>query len=123
MRSGRGAHGVLRDVQRQADVSRQPRKDAGQVVPGSGAEIGHAAGTLRGGTGLPVTDEGRGGVGQGCGDGREMPETEELAAGAHHRGRVAGACGSSRLEQADIALPRDVEAVPGVATQRPGRPA
>jgi hypothetical protein len=85
MRTGRGVHGVLRDVQRQAGVSRQPRKDVGQV----------------------------------CGDRRVMPETEELAAGAHHRGRVAGPCGSSRLEQAEIALPCDIEAVtPGLTSAR-----
>ena len=111
MGTGGLAQGELRDVQSQPVTSGQLAENGREVVAGTRADVGHAARAVGG------TCRVAGRLGNSGGHAREMTGCQETGPGLHHRRRVAAAAGPGG-KQAHIALPRDVERVPGRAAQR-----
>jgi hypothetical protein len=116
MGPGRPAQRELRDVQGQPGPSGHRVEHAGQVVPGTRADVDHAAGLALRGQGLL-------GRRSQFGDQRaEMAGGEEVGPGCSHGGSVARTGLGPGGQHAYVALPRDVVAVPGRATQRAALP-
>src|SRR6185437_10391801 len=78
-----------------------------EVVAGAAGEVEHQA--------RPAGVEPRGQFGDRVGDWLVVPAAEEAHPRHDHRGTVAGPRAALPADQADVALPRDVEAVPAVA--------